>query len=143
MIVADTGAILALLDKSDRHHAAVRELYEDRPDDWLLPWAILPEVDYLAASELGARAQEAFLADLAEGSFAVEYGKHEDLERANAIGRKYRGLKLGLVDAVVIAIAERVKAEAIATLDLRHFGAVKIAGSPRLLPRDMKGSRSG
>jgi hypothetical protein len=29
-----------------------------------------------------------------------------------------------------------VRAEAIATLDLRHFGAVKIAGSLRLLPRD-------
>ncbi len=136
MIVADTGAILALLDSGDRHHAAVRELYEDRPDQWLLPWAILPEVDYLVTSELGARAQEAFLTDVAEGSFAVEYGKQEDVVRAHAIGRKYRALKIGLVDAVVIAIAERVRAEAIATLDLRHFGAVKIAGSPRLFPRD-------
>jgi predicted nucleic acid-binding protein len=138
VIVADTGAILALLDSGDRHHAAVRAIYEDRPDNWLLPWAILPEVDYLVGSELGARAQEAFLADVAEGSFAVEYGKHEDVVRAHAIGRKYRTLGLGLVDAVVIAIAERVRAEAIATLDLRHFGAVKIAGSPRLFPRDAR-----
>lgn len=136
MIVADTGAILALLDSGDRHHAAVRGLYEERPDQWLLPWAILPEVDYLIGSELGARAQEAFLTDVAEGAFAVEYGKHEDIVRAQAIGRKYRSLNLGLVDAVVIATAERVLADAIATLDLRHFGAVKIAGSPRLLPRD-------
>ena len=137
MIVADTGAILALIDSGDRHHAAVRELYEDRPEQWLLPWAILPEVDYLVTSELGARAQEAFLTDVAEGSFAVEYGKQEDVVRAHAIARKYRALGLGLVDAVVIAIAERVRAEAIATLDLRHFGAVKIAGSPRLFPRDV------
>ena len=136
MIVADTGAILALLDSGDRHHAAVRELYEDRPDQWLLPWAILPEVDYLVGSELGSRAQEAFLTDVAEGSFAVEYGKYEDVVRAHAIGRKYRALSLGLVDAVVIATAERLRADAIATLDLRHFGAVRIAGSPRLLPRD-------
>jgi uncharacterized protein len=136
VIVADTGAILALLDSGDRHHAAIRELYEDRPDEWLLPWAILPEVDYLVTSELGPRAQEAFLADVAEGAFAVEYGRHEDVVRAHAIGRKYRALGLGLVDAVVIATAERVRAEAIATLDLRHFGAVKIAGSPRLLPQD-------
>jgi predicted nucleic acid-binding protein len=137
VIVADTGAILALIDTGDRHHAAIREIYEDRPDNWLLPWAILPEVDYLVGSELGARAQEAFLADVAEGSFAVEYGKHEDVVRAHAIDRKYRALGLGLVDAVVIAIAERVRADAIATVDLRHFGAVKITGSPRLLPRDV------
>ena len=138
MIVADTGAILALLDSGDRHHAAVRELYDDRPEAWLLPWAILPEVDYLVVSHLGARAQSAFLDDLAEGSFAVEHGRQADLVRAQEIGRKYRTLGLGLVDAVVIAIAERVGAEAIATLDLRHFGAVKIAGTPRLFPRDAK-----
>ena len=143
MIVADTGAILALLDSGDRHHAAVREIYEDRPDLWILPWAILPEVDYLVASELGARAQEAFLADLAEGAFVVEYGKDADIARARAIGRKYRSLNLGLVDTVVIATAERLRAEAIATLDLRHFGAVKIAGSPRLFPRDADRRRSG
>ena len=44
--------------------------------------------------------------------------------------------RLGLVDAAVIATAERLKANAIATLDLRHFGAVAIKGSPRLVPRD-------
>ena len=75
MIVADTGAILALVDKGDRHHPAIRKLYEDRPDEWLLPWAILPEVDYLIASELGARAQDTFLADLADGAFTIEHGR--------------------------------------------------------------------
>ena len=84
LIVADTGAILALLDKGDRHHAAVRELYEDRPDEWRLPWVILPEVDYLVGSELGARAQKAFLADLAEGALSVEYGR-QITSRAHAI----------------------------------------------------------
>jgi predicted nucleic acid-binding protein len=138
LIVADTGAILALVDKGDRHHAAVRAIYEDRPHEWLLPWAILPEVDYLIAKELGAQAQEAFLDDLAEGAFVVEYGRHADVARAHVIVRKYRALNLGLVDAVVMATAERLRADSIATLDLRHFGAVKIAGSPRLLPRDVR-----
>jgi predicted nucleic acid-binding protein len=136
VIVADTGAVLALLDKGDRHHTAMRQLYENQPDDWLLPWAILPEVDYLVASHLGARAQDAFMTDLASGAFAVEFGKDDDLVRAQAIGRSYRALRLGLVDTVVMAIAERVRARAIATLDLRHFGAVEISGSPKLFPRD-------
>ena len=136
MIVADTGAVIALLDQSDRHHEVLRAVYDERPDAWVLPWAVLPEVDYLLGSELGPRAQEAFLADLAEGAFSVEYGRPADLDRAHALARKYRALRLGLVDAVVMATAERLKSEAIATVDLRHFGAVSIAGSPRLLPRD-------
>lgn len=136
MIVADTGAVLALLDKDDRHHREVRALYDADPDQWLLPWAILPEVDYLIGGELGPRAQEAFLGDLASGAFAVELGTERDLIRANQIGRKYRALRLGLVDTVVMATAERLRADAIATLDLRHFGVVDLAGSPRLLPRN-------
>jgi hypothetical protein len=36
-----------------------------------------------------------------------------------------------------MAVAERLQAGSIATLDLRHFGAVKIRGGPRLIPRDL------
>jgi hypothetical protein len=41
------------------------------------------------------------------------------------------------VDSVVIAVAARLRAEAIATLDLRHFGAVRLPGNPKLYPRDL------
>ena len=137
MIVADTGAVLALLDAGDRHHDALKAVYAAHPGGWLLPWAILPEVDYLAGRELGDRAQQAFLADLADGAFVVEWGSDDDLAAAARLERRHRALGLGLVDAIVIACAERLKADAIATLDVRHFGAVTIKGSPRLLPRDL------
>jgi len=136
VIVADTGAIVALLDAGDRHHAALREIYMSDPDRWVLPWAILPEVDYLVATQLGARAQAAFLADLAGGGFYVEWGRDADLEAAARICQQYADLRIGLVDGVVIATTERLGASAIATLDLRHFGAIAIAGQPKLLPRD-------
>ena len=35
-----------------------------------------------------------------------------------------------------MAMAERLGAEAVATLDLRDFGAVKLRGVPKLVPRD-------
>jgi predicted nucleic acid-binding protein len=136
VIVADTGAILALVDRNDRHHREFKAIFEAAPDDWLLPWAILPEVDYLLANHVGARAQDAFLADIAEGAYAVAWGSDEELEAAERLARQYKTLHLGLVDAVVMTIAARRHARAIATLDLRHFGAVKLPGAPRLLPRD-------
>ncbi|HJN44620.1 MAG: VapC toxin family PIN domain ribonuclease [Acidobacteria bacterium] len=136
MIVADTGAIVALLDAGDRHHASLREIYMSDPDSWVLPWAVLPEVDYLVATQLGGKAEEMFLADLAGGAFGVEWGQESDLNAAKRICQQYADLQLGLVDGVVIATAERIGASAVATLDLRHFGAVTIAGQPKLLPRD-------
>jgi predicted nucleic acid-binding protein len=137
VIVADTGAILALVDADDRHHAALRHLYEQDPDAWILPWAVLPEVDYLLGAHVSERAEERFVGDLASGAWAVEWGDAADLVRAEQILRRHRALRLGLVDAVVMAVAERRQAGAIATLDLRHFGAVTLRNRPRLLPRDL------
>lgn len=135
MIVADTGAILALLDRGDKHHRGLRALYLGDPDAWVLPWAILPEADYLIATTLGAHAQRAWLDDLVDGPFMVEWGTERDLPAARALIERYESLRMGLVDAVVMVVAERLAAD-IATLDLRHFGAVRLKHSPRLLPRD-------
>lgn len=140
MIVADTGAVIALLDRRDRHHDALRALFIEDPDAWVIPWAVLPEVDYLASTRLGARVHQLWLADLAAGVFAVKWGSDEDLAAAYAIAQAHRALDLGLVDTVVMALAERLRAD-IATLDLRDFGAVPLKHAPRLLPRDADGTR--
>ncbi len=137
MIVADTGAILALIDTSDRHHDDVLGLYDDDPAQWILPWAILPEVDYLVGAHIGEKAQRAWLEDLATGAFQIEWGVDADVKRAQDIVRRYRSLRLGLVDAIVMSTAERLRATAIATIDLKHFGAVRLEGSPQLVPRDL------
>lgn len=137
MIVADTGAIVALLDAKDRHHTVLRNLYEQRPQAWVLPWAILPEIDYLALTHLGPKVEQVFLEDLADGQFRVDFGEPKDLDRARDLCGQYEALQFGLVDAIVMAVAERRKAEAIATLDLRDFGPVKLKSKPKLFPRDL------
>lgn len=141
MVVADTGAVFALLDSDDAHHGAVRGMFAADPQAWLLPWAILPEVDYLVSTRLGARVHRAWLDDLAEGALFVEWGRDDDLAGAHALTRKYAALDMGLVDAVVMVTAERLDAD-IATLDLRHFGAVTLKHAPRLLPRDATRART-
>jgi len=136
LIVADTGALVALIDADDRYHGYMRDLYERDPDRWVVPWAVLPEVDYLVSSHVGDEAARAFMADVAEGIYAIDWGLPADLARAHDLNQRYRALGLGLVDAVVIAIAERRHSKVIVTLDLRHFGTVEIRGRPKLLPRD-------
>lgn len=138
MIVADTSAVLALIDRGDRHHRRLKRLFEEGPERWILPWAILPEVDYLAGAHISARAQDAFLTDLRDGAFDVAWADGAILADAVSIHVKYKNLRLGLVDAVVMATSVRLKASAIATLDVRHFAAVALPGSPKLFPRDLR-----
>lgn len=137
MIIADTGAIVALIDKDDRHHKTLLNLFNEDPVRWLLPWAILPEVDYLVAKYLGNPTEQVFVSDLSRSLYRVDWGADSDLGRADELIRQYRDLNLGLVDTIVMAMAERTKAESIATLDERHFGAVTLRSTPRLLPRDL------
>jgi hypothetical protein len=135
VIVADTGALVALIDGNDRHHVVVRDLFEEGGDDWVLPWAILPEVDYLVGRFLGPRARAIWMSDLAQGLFTVEWGTAEDLRRAQQLCVRYADLDIGLVDGVVAAVAERLGAHALVTLDERDFGAMELSGNPILLPR--------
>jgi predicted nucleic acid-binding protein len=135
--VADTGAVIALIDAADQHHQTLRRVFEAEPDLWVLPWAILPEVDYIVSSRLGAPAAGAFRTDLADGLFTVEWNEGSDLQRAVELDERYADLSLGLVDTVVMAVAERLEAEAIVTLDLRDFGSVELVGRPALWPRDL------
>src|SRR5436189_171337 len=89
-LAAARGAIAALIDADDRHHEALRSLYERSPESWVLPWAILPEVDYLLARRVGRAAEEAFLADLASGVFALEGHGAADLVRARKLDARHR-----------------------------------------------------
>lgn len=135
MIVADTGAVFALIDATDRYHRTIRGLYEDGGADWVLPWAILPEVDDLVGRFLGRMPRAHWMRDLAEGLFTVDWGAPEDLRRGQELCARYADLDIGLVDSVVAAVAERLGARAIVTLDERDFGAMELAGKPILLPR--------
>lgn len=136
MILADTSAMLALLDADSAQHEPLLRWYDANPDEWVLPWATLPEIDYLLHQRVHGQAQLAFLRDVAEARFIVEWGDARDLMRARELCERYRDLGLGLVDAVIMGMAERLQADAIATLDLRHFGTVQLRTQPLLLPRD-------
>ena len=137
LIVADTSATVALVDASDRHHASLRSVFEADPGAWVIPCATLPEIDSLLGSHVGRDAQDAFFADVADGAYRIEQASPEDAVRAFALHERYGALRLGLVDGVVLATAERLRATAVATLDLRHFGAVALPSRPRLVPRDL------
>jgi hypothetical protein len=97
---------------------------------WVIPWAVLPELDYLATRRMGEDVARAFVEDLRDGAFRVDANIEKDLARASELRRKHTALSLGLVDTVVMAQAERHRAEAILTTDGRHFRAVKLAITP-------------
>ena len=74
---------------------------------------------------LGASAEGRFLAQLADSELQLEPVTPDDLLRIATLVSTYADLPLGVVDASVISVAERVNATEVATLDHRHFRVVR------------------
>ncbi len=61
------------------------------------------------------------------------------------IDRQYADLRLGLVDASIVALAEELGVRRLATRDVRHFSAVRLRGGKRfeLVVQPRRPDRSG
>lgn len=132
MIVLDTSAVFALLNRSDPDHASTRSVLEGDRGPFVVPAGILAEITYLVERRLGMNALGALLEDLSSGAFLFDCGEN-DFERVGALAARYSDLPLGAADAFVIACAERSGANVL-TLDRRDFGIVAREGTIRLLP---------
>ena len=73
---------------------------------------------------------------MAAGTYVLEAFPEEDLARAAELELAYADLELGLVDASVIALCERLGEETVLTLDSGDFSAVrpKHCAALQLLP---------
>lgn len=136
-MIVDAGPLYASVDADDEHHGECVELLYRAPGPLLVPVLVITEVSYLVASRLGTRAEVRFLGDLASGALIVEPVAPVDWVRIAELVWKYRDFPLGTVDASVIAAAERLDVTQIATLDRRHFGAVRPIHAPafQILPQ--------
>ena len=124
-VVADTGPLYALVDTDDSWHERVVAWWRVNRQPIVVPPCVLPEVCYLLHTRISPEAENAFVRALADGEFVVESLEAEDISRAAALLNKYADLKLGFVDATVIATAERLDATELLTTDRRHFVAVR------------------
>lgn len=61
----------------------------------------------------------------AAGPWAIEPSAAPDLERAAGLIDGYREADTGLVDATIVAMAERLAAIRLYTLDRRDFGIIR------------------
>lgn len=125
MLIVDAGPLYAAAARGDRHHDACVELLTTSPRPLIVPVLVVTEVAYLLADRLGPRAERAFATSIECGELVVGQVAAADWARITSLLDQYADLKLGVVDASVIALAERLDLKTIATLDRRHFAAVR------------------
>ncbi|MER6936095.1 type II toxin-antitoxin system VapC family toxin [Streptomyces halstedii] len=108
----------------DRYHGPCARLLRGHPGPLLVPTRVVTEVCRLMERRQGSKAEAAFLGSFRAGLVPVDVTT-EDLDRMSELVAVYADLPLGVVDASVIAAAERLGLTEVATLDRRHFTVVR------------------
>ena len=137
-LILDTGPLYASLDRSDADYAACRKLIEEVDEPLVIPAPVLVEVDYWVHVRLHPGVLVALLDDIVAGAYRVEDLQPEDYRRIREICDRYADADVGLVDAAVLAVVERLNEPKLATLDNRHFRVLRPrhVDTLRLVPED-------
>jgi predicted nucleic acid-binding protein len=122
-LILDKGPIVALLDASDPDHERCAELIRASSERRVVPVCVLVEVEYLLRP--WPNAFPALLSEFEGGALELLDLPKRWLQRVGELLECYRDLSLGLVDATVLATTEMLGEPKLATLDRRHFHAIK------------------
>jgi uncharacterized protein len=141
VILLDTSGLLSAIDSAQPEHARAAATLRESPGPFVLSPFVLAELDYLIGRRVGAGAQRALLRDVAAGAYRLEPFADSDVDRASVIIQTYADLHVGLADASIVVLAERLDVLDVLTLDERHFRTlVGPRNQPfRLLPADGSG----
>lgn len=124
-VLAHMGALYALIDRSDAWHALVRSWWLLANERIVVPAVAVPIVTRVVARRLGPEAETALARCFARGEFVIEPCEGSDLTRAAALAADHEGKPLRFVDASIVAMAERLRADAILTTERECFARVK------------------
>jgi uncharacterized protein len=120
IVIADTGFIVALTNRSDPKHSVAIAIYSNYKKI-LLPQTVLAEVAYLVGREAGISTVVKFLRGLSASRFSLVELSEDDILRTAEILEKHTDSRIDFVDATVMALAERLNLVTILTLDRRDF----------------------
>lgn len=125
-LVADTSVVYGALDPADPDHAECASALSSGATV-VLPAPVLVEVDWLARSRGRPGATATLLGSVLDGSLLIVNLDLEDYARVRQLLERYEDLPLDAADASIVAVAERLEQDTIATLDRRHFSVVRPA----------------
>jgi hypothetical protein len=133
-VLVDTGPLVALLDRSDSHHAEVVGTLRGLRDRLVTVWPVLAEAMYLLA--FSWRAQRALWEMLETGALGLLPLDEGDVPALKGLMEKYRDLPMNLADAALVRVADREGIRRVLTLDQRDFRVYRLPrkGSFTLLP---------
>ena len=114
-VLLDTGAIVALLDKNERHHRSCLSALEAVAAPLVTCEAVITESCYLLRSLPGA--PKAILENVVAGTFQIPFQLSRAAAHIQRVLRKYKDREVDFADACLIHLANEFHSGEILTLD--------------------------
>lgn len=135
-VLLDTGPLVAILHRDDRHHRRCVEAFESFRGHLLSTEAVLTEAMHLLGRISGG--QQECLEFFIRGGATIVPATRVSLRRCQTLMAQYRDVPMDFADATLVALAEDVEAREVFTLDRRGFEVYRIGkrGTFRLLPSE-------
>lgn len=126
-MIVDTSVLYALFDENDPAHVGAVDAIGGALHQRKLVVSplVVAELDYLVARKYGVSVELTVLHELGSGAWELPALSDVDLRAAAGLIEKYRDLNIGVADASLVVLADRYRTTTIATLDRRHFEALR------------------
>ncbi len=121
-MVADTGPLLSASNRRDKAHELAAALVAALGRELVVLDTVMAELDYLLRTRVSSDAARKFLSSLVAGELSTAFLSQGLLRRAAEIDSRHGALDLGLVDASVMAYAQRHDLPVL-TFDFEDFRA--------------------
>ena len=115
----DTGPLIALFNKNDKHHKNIIEFLKAYKGILTTSWPVLTEVNHML--DYNINAQLDFLKWVDLGALKIEDVKPTDIKRIMSLLKKYSDTPMDLADASLIIISERLGLKEIITIDSDYY----------------------
>jgi predicted nucleic acid-binding protein len=86
---------------------------------------VIAETSWLVLDRLGTAAQATFIRLITSGKLTPVDMTEDDWQRCAELVEQYASLRLDLIDASLVTVAERLKLTTLATLNRRDFTVVR------------------
>lgn len=125
-ILLDTGALVALLDISERNHERCVSFFETFSGKIMTTEPVLTEILYLLGSSV--KAQKTCIEFILKGGATLVPQSPESLSKAIMLMEKYKDIPMDFADATLVVLAEETGIDEVFTLDIRGFSTYRIHG---------------
>ncbi len=125
-ILVDTGVFVSAADSDEPRHAEAAAVLADNRGRLFTTAAVVAETAWPLEDRLGPGAEARFLAMVLDEVRFVDLIR-ADYRRCIELIDRYADMGLGLVDASIVTVAERLGLTTIATLNQRDFRVVRPA----------------